>query len=113
MNASFSKSIVRITALGILGGSLLAGAGTAQAATKEHILLARQVNVPMVQVETRTALTLTADQEGATAGWDWEKWDKWNYCAYKVTLAFSKNGWETGSPEIGGAVKEMCEDLKP
>jgi translation elongation factor EF-Tu-like GTPase len=47
MKATISRNVVRLTALGMLAGSMIGIAGPAHAQTKEHILLARQVPVPV------------------------------------------------------------------
>ena len=45
MKALLSRNILRLTALGMIAGSMIGVAGPAQA--KEHILLARQIPVPV------------------------------------------------------------------
>jgi hypothetical protein len=79
MKATISKNILRLTALGMLAGSMIGIAGPAQAQTREHILLARQVPVPVA-----TDLDLANPNGPQTLKDCW-----WNngrlYCIYYVT----------------------------
>jgi hypothetical protein len=79
MKATFTKSLVRIVATAAIAGSLVAGAVPAQA--KEHILLARQTQVPSVQAElnvTSPAASADGCTQTSKGGAAW----KWHSCTF-------------------------------
>jgi translation elongation factor EF-Tu-like GTPase len=79
MKAIIARNVVRLTALAMLAGSMIGIAGPAQAQTREHILLARQIPVPVA-----TVLDIADPTDPQTLKDCW-----WNngklYCIYYVT----------------------------
>lgn len=80
MKAILSRNILRLTALAMLAGSMIGIAGPAHAQTREHILLARQVPVPVL-----AELDIANPTDPQTLKDCWWR-DGKLYCIYYVTI---------------------------